>query len=179
MAEQEIKTIDSFVDVGNIFESTGFSIIRITKNGKPENMRIPIKTGGVDELRRRLGKEAPLPPVITETIEADSPEGVEMGIEEDQLQRIFDYTDKEYGEKMEKHIERVVWALVIQGLRVKWPEGCDSYGKRKNIMLSKGITHNQVEKLFKDIEALTKSQEDREDFLPGNLSDSHQTLKKE
>lgn len=167
----EIETISSFADAGNIFESTGYSIIRITQDGKPRNIKIPIRTKGVDEVRRKLSREAPEPPVITRTIQAESDEGKALGLEEDQDRKLFDLTDKAYVEATIKHGERVLWESVIQGLNVTWPAGCDSFDDKKNLLISKGITNNQLTDLFKDILKLTVHQEGREDFLPENLSD--------
>ena len=171
----EMKTIESFIDVDNIFESTGYSIIRITKNGKPENMRIPITTKGVDELRRRLGKEAPFPPVVIRTVAAGSDEAERLGIDEDCEVKTFDYTEKEYRDKLKDHGERVMWETVIQGLNVVWPAECTGMEDKKNLLIKKGITDNQAVKLFNDIAGLTLFQEGREDFLHGSLSDSPPT----
>jgi hypothetical protein len=186
--EQTINEISAIVDGSGIFESTGYSRIAVTTAGVKRVLRIPITTRGVDAIIREMEAKAPRPPVIVR--EATPEESESLGIEAggqkssssakataDMEIRTFDFADPNYLEAIQNHGDEGVWRIAIQGMSIKYGTEEDlPFEKKKEILLSHGITTHHIIRIYADIRKLTRIQEDREDFLQNAQLDSQEKL---
>ena len=164
-----MKQISELIEGVNIFESSGYSTIKTTKNGKPSFIKLPIKSTGVAEYQNKLRGDAPKPPVRKELIKKSSKEGKDLGLVHDKLMQVFDNTDETYINALEKHEQNFIWQVIIFALDVAWKKKDGStattFNEKKEILKSTGITNIHSEQIFKDVKGLTKIAEDEEDFL--------------
>ena len=168
----ELEIITELVEGANLFESKGYSIVKVTKGGVEKRLKLPIKSTGVAEYIEKLRTKAPKPPVTFQIIKRDSPEGRELGLTHDRKIQVFDPTDEKYIDALERHNQEFNWRVAIfaldmafktaSGAEVTEPE------EKKRILKSNGITWSQINQIFEDVQALTRMEEERADFLPEN-----------
>jgi hypothetical protein len=165
----EIRVISELIEGENLFDSHGYSVIKITKDGEPEKVKIPIKSTGVAEYQRKLEGKAPRPPVTKELIKKGSKEGKALGLPHDKIALVFDTTDEKYVDAVENHNLELGWKVAIfaldMTLKKKGGTVAESYEDKKAVLQSSGITFHHINRILKDVNALTQFAEDREDFL--------------
>ena len=166
------RRISELIEGENLFESSGFSLIKVTKNGKEDLIELPIKSTGVAEFQEELRGEAPKPPVRKELIKKGSKEGREMGLSHDKLIHVFDTTDEQYLDKLEAHNQDFIWRVIVFALDLAWKKKdgftVKSFEEKKAILQSTGITGTHTDQIFKDVQNLTKIADEEEDFLSDN-----------
>ena len=166
------KRISELIQGEKTFDSYGFSLLKITRNGIEELLELPIKSTGVAEFQEELTGKAPKPPVKKEMIKKDSLEGKLLGLDEDRLMQVFDNTDEEYIDALEKHNQGFIWQIVVFALDISWKkqDGTDAttFEEKKAILKSTGITSSHTDQIFKDVLALSRMTEVMADFLSGN-----------
>ena len=172
MVDKKPTRISELVQGEKTFDSYGFSLIKITRDGVEELLELPIKSTGVAEFQEELTGKAPRPPVKKEVIKKDSLEGKLLGLDEDKLMQVFDNTDEEYIDALEKHNQGFIWQIVVFALAISWKkkDGTEAttFEEKKAILKSTGITGSHTDQLFKDVMALSRMTEVAEDFLSGN-----------
>ena len=172
MSEKSVR-ISELVEGENLFNSFGFSTVKVTKDGAEKFIELPIKSTGVAQFQEKLQGTAPRPPVRKELIKKNSPEGKELGLSHDRMTQVFDNTDEGYIDALEKHNQDFIWKIVIFALDLKWKkkDGSEaiSFDEKMNILKSTGITGHHTDQIFKDVQNLTRIQEEREDFLYDNV----------
>jgi len=174
-AERRALTrIAAIIEGEELFHSRGTSVIKVTKDGREQLLEIPIRTAGVSELMEDLAGKAPKPPVKTELVRKDSPEGRALRLTQDRLVQMFDLTDEAYTTALAEHGRRFVWAVVIQALDLEFK---DAQGRsvedpeRKRVILeASGLTSEHLARILKDVRHLTRLAEEEADFLSGNAS---------
>lgn len=170
--KDEMETISELVEDAGVFDSKGFSTVKVTKEGVEKPLPLPIKSTGVHEYQSDLSNKAPRPPVKKELIKKKSDEGKALGLPHDQFVMMFDLTDESYIDEQEKHIEDFNWRVAVFALDLTWKKKdgsfAESYEDKKKILQSNGITGHQINRIFSDVQALTQFAEDREDFLSGS-----------
>lgn len=168
----EPEIITELVEGAGLFECKGYSVVKVTKNGVEKLLKLPIRSAGVAEFMEQLRGKAPRPPVSWQIVKKDSPEGKEMGLTHDRKVQLFDPTDERYVEALEKHNQDFTWTVAIYALDVPWKlkEGGDAQTveDKKRILKTNGITWSHINKIFADVQALTRMEEERADFLPEN-----------
>lgn len=166
----ELETITELVEGANLFESKGYSILKVTKGGIEKHLKLPIRSTGVADFMEQLRGKAPRPPVSWQIIKRDSPEGKELGLSHDRKVQVFDTTDERYIDSLEKHNQDFTWAVAIYALDLPWKisSGADAQTieDKKRILKTNGITWSHINKIFADVQALTRMEEERADFLP-------------
>jgi len=171
-AAETIRTISELVENESVFDSRGYSIVKVTKDGVEEKLRLPIKSSGVAEFMEKLAGDGPRPPVTRTVIKKNSPEGRELGLPHDQMTIVFDTTDEGYVDALNAHNKEFNWKVAIFALDIKWTmEGgreAQTYEEKKKVLSNNGITINHINRIYQDVEALTQFTEDREDFLSGS-----------
>jgi len=171
-AVAEIKVISELIEGERLFDSHGYSIIKITKDGVSESVKIPIKSTGVAEYQTKLEGKAPRPPVTREHTRKNSKDGKALGLPHDRISIVYDFADEAYIDKLEAHNQELAWKVAIFALdmMLKKKDGsiAQNYAEKKAILKSSGITLHQINRIFKDVNALTLFAEDREDFLSGS-----------
>lgn len=172
MRIEKIKTIrvSELVEGNPIFESQGFSKVKITKKGEEQILEIPIQSTGVSELIDRFNKEAPRPPVVTRLALPNSEIGKDLGLTRKQHVQIFDFTDDDFVKKQEEHNRDLGLKVVLLGVAIpiKDKEGkvIEDDNKKLEVLRNMGLTGGQFTKLFNDIQNLTTITEEQiEDFL--------------
>lgn len=173
----EIKVISELVDGKALFDSQGFTVLKVTRVindggervAKSMKIKLAIKSTGVAEYQEELSGKAPKPPRTFETVKKNSPEGRAMGLKHNEMTYIFDSTDEDYVDSLEKHTQEFVWRIAVFALDIKWTKAdgtqAETYEEKKAILKSNGITGHHADKIYKDVNALTQFSEDRQDFL--------------
>lgn len=168
-AKQTIETISALVADGRLFDSTGYSVVQVTKDGEHMPLRLPIKSTGVADFQEKLAAKAPRPPVRYETHPKGSPVALELGSRVAVQVLVFDNTDEAYLEELETHNQKFTWQVAVSGLAVDWKRSDGSLVEEMEekiaILKANGITGHQIQKIFADVQALTLLDEDRKDFL--------------
>lgn len=163
------RRVSELIEGEKIFDSSGFSLVKITRKGVEEFLELPIKSTGVGEFQEELTGKAPRPPVKKELIKKDSAEGKALGLAHDRLVQVFDNTDEKYIDALEKHNQDFIWQIVVFALDISWKKKDGSlattYEEKKEILKSTGITGSHTDQIFGDVQNLTRIQEDQEDFL--------------
>jgi len=169
MTEPKPQRISELIEGEKLFDSSGFSLVKVTKKGKEKFIELPIKSTGVSEYMEQLSGKAPRPPVIKRLIKKGSKEGKEIGLPHDKLMQVFDNTDETYIDALERHNQDFSWRVCIFALDLKWKKKDGSevtgFDDKREILKSNGITLNHTNQIFKDVQKLTQTQEDGEDFL--------------
>jgi len=167
-----IETIElsELVEGNPIFESTGISYLKVTIDGVARRVPIKIKSSGVSELIDEMRKKAPKPPIINVVVRPDDPAFRELGLSRKQHVKTFDLTDPEYLETQAKWQSDMGLQIVLKGIDLPFKdrEGIlIEDADRKVILLRKmGLTGEQFTQLVRDIQSLTKWQEEKDnDFL--------------
>ena len=168
----DLETITELVEGEALFESKGYSIVKVTKGGEEKLIKLPIKSTGVADYIEKLRTKAPRPPVTFQIVKRDSPEGKELGLSHDRKIQVFDTTDERYIDAMTKHNQDFNWAVAIFALDLSWKRSdgslVEDIEEKKKILKSNGITWQQINTIFEDVQALTKMEDERADFLPGS-----------
>jgi hypothetical protein len=166
----DAELISQLVEGENLFDSRGYSVVKVTKEGEEKFLKIPIKSTGVAEFERQLAGTAPRPPVKHEVIKADSPEGQLLGLKKDALRAVFDAADEKYVDALDRHNREFTWKVAVFGIDVEWKrrDGAlvTDLEEKKAILQANGISSHQINRIFKDLRNLTRLREDQEDFLP-------------
>jgi len=169
---ESIETISELVSGGQLFDSKGFTIIKITKDGKEASKRLPIKSTGVAEFQEKLSGKAPKPPKTFELIKKNSEQGRTMGLKHDQMMIVYDNTDDDYIDALEKHNQDFLWQIAVFALDITWKKKdgsiAETFEDKKDILKSNNITGHHINKIYKDVTMLTQFEEDRQDFLSEN-----------
>lgn len=165
-----MKTISELIENQHLFESRGYSIVKVTKAGKEEFLKLPIKSTGVAEYQEKLSQKAPRPPVTFEMAKKGSKEALELGINHHVKICVFDRTDDAYIDELNTHVDEFNWRVVIFALDLSWKKSdgtteATTFDEKKKVLQSNGITGHHIDKIFKDVQALTDYAEDRQDFL--------------
>ena len=164
-----LKTISELVENAGVFDSRGYSTIKVTKAGEQSLIRLPIKSAGVAEFQLELSNKAPRPPITKQFVKRGSKEGQALGLPHDTIVQVFDTTDEQYTDALEKHNEDFAWRVAVFALDLSWKKAdgteATTFEDKKKILQSNGITGHQRDKIYRDVGDLTKYAEDREDFL--------------
>lgn len=166
------EVITELTEGAALFESKGYSIVKVTKSGVERLLKLPIRSTGVAEYIEQLRGKAPRPPVTFQVVKKDSPEGKELGLTHDRKIQVFDTTDERYIDLLEKHNQDFNWAVAIYALDMPWKLAgggeAQTVEEKKRILKTNGITWSHINKIFADVQALTRMEEERADFLPAS-----------
>jgi len=176
-----VETLSELIEGGDAFDCRGYSTVKITRivedteNGVTTKraitvpVRLPIKSTGVADFMEKLSAKAPRPPVRREMIKKNSPEGKALGIPHNQIVQVFDTTDEEYIDELEKHNTDFAWRVAVFALDLQWKtrggENAETFEEKKRVLQSNKITAAHIEQVFHDVKSLTEFAEEREDFL--------------
>ena len=170
IAEPKPQRISELIEGEKLFDSSGFSLVKVTKQGKEVFIELQIKSTGVSEYMDHLSGKAPTPPVMKRVIKKKSKEGKELGLSHDKLMQVFDNTDETYIDALEEHNQDFNWKVVIFALALNWKKKDGSEAKtiedKKQILKTNDITWSHIAQILQDVKDLTKTLEDGEDFLP-------------
>jgi len=177
--EANVDTIVEFEEISpmefqvgnNVFESKGYSIVKVTHDGVIKKLKIPIKSTGVTELIDRFTKNAPTPPVTTTLVNPLDPIGKQMGLKEKKWVKMLDFADPVYIKDSDNFQSMLGIKVVLQGvdLPIKGKDGnvIIEEDARIEALKSIGITSDQFTQIANDINYLTRWKESKEDdFLP-------------
>ncbi len=168
----KIETISELVENQMLFESKGFSIVKVTRNGVEGPLRLPIKSTGVAEYQDKLSQKAPRPPVTNRFTKRNSEEGKALGLSHDTIVRVIDTADESYLDALEAHTRDFTWRIAVFALDISWKKAdgtmAESYEEKLAILKTNGLTGHHLDQIYLDIENLTRWSEDREDFLSGD-----------
>ena len=167
-----IQTVDvnELVEGNSIFESKGFSELKVTHGKEVKRLVIPIKSSGVSELIDDFKKKRPQPPVISVVIKPDDPAYKELRLTRKQHIKTFDLTDDVYLDQMDKYETELGLKIVLKGLDlvIKDKAGniVEDEDRKIEILRGQGITGEHFSQLVGDIQNLTAwDKEKNDDFL--------------
>ncbi len=178
-----IETISELVQGEMLFESRGYSVVKVTEQGAkidaktevrtPVNIekliRIPIKSTGVTESHEKLKAKEPRPPIITEFVKKGSPEGRAQGLTQNTLFRGPDSTDQTYVDAFSAYMQDLQWRLALFAIDVelKMAGGAvaETEADKMAVLKSIGLTGNHINKIVADVTSLSQYSEDREENL--------------
>jgi len=182
MDYEDIEVISELIEGENLFDSRGYSVVKITKIEKQDTgkdlavvhaIKLPIKSTGVAEYQEQLKSKTPVPPITKEFVKKNSPEGKELGLPHDRMVQVFDLTDIKYVDDLEKFNQELNWRVAIYALDMvlKKADGsiAETYEEKKQVLKTSGITLFHINKILRDVNDLTLWAEDRQDFLSGGL----------
>lgn len=168
VGEQDL--ISELVENQNLFDSSGYSVLKVTKSGVTKKLKLPIKSTGVAEFQAELSGKAPRPPVRFETIKKGSKEGQLLGLRHDRMVQIFDETDEAYINAFEEHNQNFIWRVVVFAIDLAWTKAdgakAKTFEEKRQILKTNGLTMHHATRIFRDVQNLTQLREDQEDFLP-------------
>lgn len=164
--------VEELVEGSNLFESDGISEIKITKDGVVKKLLVPIKTQGVADMIDSFNAKAPQPPVIFKVVNPNDELGKELKLTRKQHVKTFDLTDEDYLEEKEKHDRELGMKIVMLGIAVPIRRADKSEitdeEEKLDALKGMGITGEQFTQLVRDIQDLTRWQEEKNtDFLAG------------
>ena len=115
-----------------------------------------------------MSRKAPRPPFRAEWVTADSDLGRQLGMDRDRPVMAFDTTDPAYLERLSAHHQEVLWRVLSRGIDLPFSgdDGAEieSFEERRSLLMRNGLTEHQAEKIFRDIQGLTRLDEEIEDF---------------
>lgn len=151
-----------------LFDSWGVSRVLVTRDGRRTILELPIRSNGVWELMEELARRAPRPPLRTEWVTVDSPTGKALGLSRDQAVHLFDVTDQTYVDRLRDHQAEVFWRVIVQAVDVEMADDRDQpaegFEDRRKVLREAGITESHAAKIYRDVQVLTKFEEESEDF---------------
>jgi len=170
VTEAKIIELEEIVEGEDLFRSSGYSYIKVTRNGEVEKLKVPIQSTGIAELVDSFSEKAPKPPIIDELAKPDNQIGKDLGVTKSEWVKIPDYSDETYLQAKEKHESDLGIAIVLKGItfRIKDKEGNEvtDSNKKVDIMRSMGMSGDQFSQIVEDIQNLTRwTEEERENFL--------------
>ena len=163
--------LDQLVEGNRIFDSKGFSHLKVTHKGQVRRLVIPIKSNGVSEMIDEFERsKKPTPPKKRELVKKDSDTGREMRLTKNEWVWVHDLTDEAYVADTEKYQRELGLKMVMMGLDlpIRDKEGNEIVDddRRLQILKEMGLTGEHLNQLVGDIQSLTQWQEDKEtDFL--------------
>lgn len=172
--EQEIglKTIDltELVEGDDVFNSRGYSNVKVTKDGEVVSVRIPIKSTGITELIEEFRKKEPKPPSVPILINKDSDEGKQMRLTRNEWVRMPDLTDKKYVEQKEQYEGDLGIAILAKGIAIPFVDKngkpVEDQSEKVRLLKDKGLSSDQFAQIVEDIRALTQwSEKELLDFF--------------
>lgn len=168
----EPEAISELLAGGNLFESRGYSVVKVTKGGKEKFLKLPIKSTGVAEYENELRGKEPKPPESFEIIKKDSPEGRAMGLRHDKKVIVANTQDPQYVNEFAEFTRDLGWRVAVFALDIVFKDKdgnpVEDLDQKKKILQSNGITDHQSAQIFNDVQNLTRIAEEQADFLSGN-----------
>lgn len=167
--KENFETIDltELAEGRSLFESKGFSLVKVTHEGKTKALKIPIKSSGISELIDTFQNQAPTAPGRKAKVEKGSDMASDLGISKTQWVWISDYSDPDYIEAKQKYDSDLGIEIVLHGidLPIKDREGnvVTERSKKISILRGMGISSEQFSQIVKDISSLTKWEDEKED----------------
>jgi hypothetical protein len=116
--QPEVVTLTRIKAGEQPFASWGYTELRVVKNGKPQILRVPIKTIGMAELMEKIARKAPNPPRRLECVSKDSPHGQALGLKRDRVIEIEDHADQAYQERNREYELRSTYTVVLHALAI-------------------------------------------------------------
>lgn len=167
-----IIALSEIVEGDVVFASEGISRVKVTRNGKPYVMEIPIRSEGIKEAMEIDVGDAPRPPTINVKIEPGTEIANDLGIMKKQWTKMPDYSDAEYQEALTLYKRDQGLRIMLRGLAIPFKDrdGQELVDdtRKLEILKSAGLTGHHFSQIIDDITNLTKWQEDEEtSFLPG------------
>jgi len=174
----EVEELTSLKEGSEIFQSHGYSYVKITRDGKSKALKVPIKSSGVTELIEEWKKNEPKPPISDVLIQKDSEIGKQMKLTDKKWVRMPNLADPAYMEALDKYQANLGIAIVLKGLALQMN---DKDGKEVTdpdrkiaILRGMGLSGPQFTQIVEDIRAMTEwSEEELVNFFGMSLPEEN------
>lgn len=167
----DVIRIDKLQAGSDLFRSSGYAYVKVTRGGVVEILELAIKSSGVTEVIERLRVNEPKPDVVPLTVTWDSAEGRALGLAKGQKKTVMapNFGDPKYLEDKRKYDEDLWVAVIDQGLDVPITDENGAVvtdpAKKVKVLKSLGLSLPQFQELVESIQNLTMlSEQDRENF---------------
>jgi len=155
------------------FLSYGYSNVKVTKNGKIVNVKLPIRSSGITELIEDFKEKEPKPPSKDVLVTPDSDQGKQMKISEKKWVKMPDLTDPAYVKAYGKYESDLGIAILLKGLAVtlKDKDGNEVTNSDRKIEVLKGMGMSgpQFTQVVQDIRSMTEwNEEELRSFFGGS-----------
>lgn len=173
----EVEELTSLKEGSDIFQSHGYSYVKITRDGKSKALKVPIKSSGVTELIEEWKKNEPKPPIADVLVQKDSEQGKQMKLTEKKWIRMPNLADPAYLEALEAYQANLGIAIVLKGLALQMldKEGKEVTDPDKKIAILRGmgLSGPQFTQVVEDIRAMTEwSEEELVSFFGMSLQEA-------
>lgn len=173
----DVEEITTLQEGSDVFQSYGYSYLKITRNGKIKALKIPIKSSGVTELIEEWKKNEPKPPIQDVLVKKDSEEGKQMKLTENRWVKMPNLGDAKYVEALDVYQSNLGIAIVQKGLALKMKdkEGVEITNSDKKVDMLKGMGMSgpQFTQMVDDIRAMTEwTEEELVSFFGMNLPET-------
>ncbi len=166
--DPRVNRVGSLQGGASLFDSRGFSRVKVTRDGTEEILELPIRSSGIWEIMEEMSRRAPRPPFRAEWVASDSDLGRQLGLDRDRPVLAFDTTDSDYLERLAAHHQEVLWRVLVAGMDLPFLDGdgreLAGLDDRRRVLRDSGLTQHQAERIFRDIQNLTRLEEEEEDF---------------
>jgi hypothetical protein len=162
-----VERITQLVVGDRIFESTGKSRVRVTRDGVPKDLEFVIRSAGIAEMLEQMQKDAPKPPARMQMVRWDSEVGRALNVARGTSKPYYmgDLSDPEYLEKVEAHNRKTMFATINRSLVVDFVDKEGRPVQTTDALQTMGLTLGHFQKINLDIERLTqRDEEETEDF---------------
>jgi len=160
----DVEELTSLKEGSDIFQSHGYSYVKITRDGKSKALKVPIKSSGVTELIEEWKKNEPKPPVHDVLVQKDSEIGKQMKLTDKKWVRMPNLSDPQYQEALEKYQANLGMAIVLKGLALqmldKDGKEVTDPDKKISILRGMGLSGPQFTQVVEDIRAMTEWSEE-------------------
>jgi len=171
--EREVIEVTKFRAGDRLFQSNGYSYVKVTRDGRAAVLRLAIRSTGLTEVMDKLRAMEPAPPTTAHYVSWDSEHGKALRMTPAEGRRWVyapNLADPEYKRKIEAYnkdltLETINQALVGDFEDEQGQPVTDRAGKAR-ILEGMGIAPEQFNQLVQDIKRLTElSEGDREHFF--------------
>lgn len=164
----EYTDVTELVEGSKIFESHGFSMLKVTNGEEIITKRLPIKSSGISELIDSFTrKNSPIPPEMAKVVHPESELGKELKLRKSTTVKMFDLTDEGYLDEKEKFESRLGLKIVLMGLDLQFKDKdgneITDEDKKIEILEGQGLSSEHFSQIVKDIRMLTQWEDEKED----------------
>lgn len=169
-SKERVRAVSKLRVGEDLFLSTGYSYVKVTRGGQVEVLKLPIQSTGMAEVMERIRANEPKPPSNPKRVEPDTEVGRAMKLSKTQFVNMPDLADPEYTRAMAQYQQDLTYEIIGQGLALEiYDVGgelvTDRDGKIKALR-SLGMSITQFTQIANDIQDLTTmTSRDREAFF--------------
>jgi hypothetical protein len=164
----------------DVFKSSGYCYLKVTRGGIPHVLNLPIKSSGVAEVIEGYKDKEPKPPSHQVLVEPNTPVGRQLKLGTKQWVEMPNLNDPEYIKLFDRYQTDMAFAIILVGLDlpIEDERGTPLVDRDEKITALRGLgfSTEHFEAMVRSIRELTQlTEEDKISFF-GRNSGSHSTI---